>query len=373
MLLASLAHFLPTRSTLLLAKTSTLGRGLWRANLQAPRYSKFNSTRLQTVAPPQNKSVLPTRGNGRRKFSDEHDDRDRTHVEQRSRAGGLKDRMMGPPTENAYGMGKGAVAGAALMGLIALGYYGLGMSNEPSIYDHSTVWPQYVRDRIHATYAYFGGSCILTAGSAAAVFQTDALLQLIMRTGWISTMVTMGIVMATGALTQALPYEPGLGTKQLAWALHCAVLGAVIAPMCFLGGPLLLKAFMYTGGIVGGLSVVAACAPSERFLHIGGPLAIGLGLVFAASLASMWLPPTTAIGAGLASLSLYGGLILFSAFLLHDTQRVVKAAEHYPEHSHYSFDPISHAMAIYMDALNIFIRIAIILSQQENSGKGRSR
>lgn len=372
MLLASLAHCLPTRSALLLTKTSSLGRGLWKANLQAaPRYSKFNSTRLQTVVPRQGKSLLPTRRNGRRNFSDEHD-RDRSHMEQRSRTGGLKDRLMGPPTENAYGMGKGAVAGAALMGLIALGYYGLGMSNEPSIYDHSTVWPQYVRDRIHATYAYFGGSCILTAASAAAVFQTDALLQLIMRTGWISTMVTMGIVMATGALTQALPYEPGLGTKQLAWALHCAVLGAVIAPMCFLGGPLLLKAFMYTGGIVGGLSVVAACAPSERFLHIGGPLAIGLGLVFAASLASMWLPPTTAIGAGLASLSLYGGLILFSGFLLHDTQRVVKAAEHYPEHGHHVFDPISHAMAIYMDALNIFIRIAIILSQQDNS-KGRSR
>jgi len=31
---------------------------------------------------------------------------------------------------------------------------------------------------------------------------------------------------------------------------------------------------------------------------MGGPLAIGLGFVFASSLASMWLPPTTALGAG---------------------------------------------------------------------------
>jgi hypothetical protein len=35
---------------------------------------------------------------------------------------------------------------------------------------------------------------------------------------------------------------------------------------------------------VGGLSAVAVCAPSERFLNIGGPLAIGLGVVFASSL-----------------------------------------------------------------------------------------
>jgi hypothetical protein len=35
---------------------------------------------------------------------------------------------------------------------------------------------------------------------------------------------------------------------------------------------------------VGGLSAVAVCAPSERFLSIGGPLAIGLGVVFASSI-----------------------------------------------------------------------------------------
>jgi hypothetical protein len=35
---------------------------------------------------------------------------------------------------------------------------------------------------------------------------------------------------------------------------------------------------------VGGLSTVAVCAPSEKFLSIGGPLAVGLGVVFASSL-----------------------------------------------------------------------------------------
>lgn len=40
----------------------------------------------------------------------------------------------------------------------------------------------------------------------------------------------------------------------------------------------------YTAGVVGGLSAVAICAPSEKFLSIGGPLAIGLGVVFASSL-----------------------------------------------------------------------------------------
>ena len=42
--------------------------------------------------------------------------------------------------------------------------------------------------------------------------------------------------------------------------------------------------FRYTAGVVGGLSTIAVCAPSEKFLNMGGPLAIGFGVVLASSL-----------------------------------------------------------------------------------------
>ena len=32
---------------------------------------------------------------------------------------------------------------------------------------------------------------------------------------------------------------------------------------------------------------MAMCAPSEKFLHMGGPLAIGLGIVFASSVGKL--------------------------------------------------------------------------------------
>ena len=94
----------------------------------------------------------------------------------------------------------------------------------------------------------------------------------------------MGAMIGTGIIAQSIPYKEGFGTKQMAWALHCGVVGAVIAPLCLLGGPLMLRAASYTAGIVGALSAVAACAPSDRFLNMGGPLAIGLGFVFASSM-----------------------------------------------------------------------------------------
>lgn len=93
--------------------------------------------------------------------------------------------------------------------------------------------------------------------------------------------------------------------------------------------------------MIGGLSTVAVCAPNDRFLYMGGPLAIGLGVVFASSLGSMFLPASTALGAGLYSMSLYGGLLLFSAFLLYDTQRIVHKAENHPAYAMRKFDPIN--------------------------------
>lgn len=57
---------------------------------------------------------------------------------------------------------------------------------------------------------------------------------------------------------------------------------------------------------------------------MGAPLGICFGVVFASSMGTFFLPPTTALGAGLYSISLYGGLVLFSLFLLHDTQRIIK-------------------------------------------------
>ena len=52
-------------------------------------------------------------------------------------------------------------------------------------------------------------------------------------------------------------------------------------------GPLVARAAMYTAGVVGGLSLTAACAPSGKYLNMSGPLTLGLGVVFVASLGKL--------------------------------------------------------------------------------------
>ena len=111
---------------------------------------------------------------------------------------------------------------------------------------------------------------------------------------------------------------------------------------------------------------MAMCAPSDKFLNMGGPLACGLGVVFVSSIGSAFFPPTGALGMSLYSVAVYGGLVLFGAFLLYDTQKIIKKAETHPAPSPYynmkPYDPVNASMSIYMDTINIFIRLAMIMA-----------
>merc|ERR1711990_397339 len=195
------------------------------------------------------------------------------------------------------------------------------------------------------------GSLGVTAGTAIAVFRSPAMMNIVAMVG-------------SGMLVRSIPYQEGFGNKQMAWLLHSAVVGAVVAPMMLLGGPILTRAAWYTAGAVGGLTTVAVTAPSDKFLYMGGPLAMGLGVVFMASIGSAFLPPTTALGAGMASISLYGGLVLFSGFMLYNTQKIIHRAENHSQYSMQKYDPINNSVGIYLDTINIFIRIATILAGQ---------
>ncbi|CAO4375159.1 unnamed protein product [Caenorhabditis nigoni] len=279
----------------------------------------------------------------------------------------LKERLLGPTTGKPFLYGTYALAGASVFGVGALMYYGL-ISKEQSILQKSAIWPSYVRERISSTYTYLAGSIALTAASGVAASRSPALMRLTAGGGLMSLFGTMAVMIASGMLARSIDYDNTL-VKHLAWALHCGVMGAVLAPLCFMGGPILTRAAWYTAGIVGGLSATAITSPSEKFLMMSGPLAMGFGVVFMANIGTFFLPPGSALGASLASVVIYGGLILFSAFLLFDTQRLVKRAEMHPHQSQFygsdmqirSFDPINAQMSIYMDVLNIFIRLVMIM------------
>lgn len=261
-------------------------------------------------------------------------------------------------TMHDYGMLTLSLAGVAGIGTLC--YYGSGMSNVEGTLERSLLWPQYVKDRIQSTYAHLGGGFAISAAAAYGVFKSPALMKLASQGGILAAIGTFAALIASSTIVHNIPYEPGFGPKQLAWVGHCSLLGGILAPLSMFGGPAIIRAAFYTAGVVGGLSAIAVCAPSEKFLVNTAPLSIGLGLVVASSLGSMLLPPTSRFGLGLYGISLYGGLLLFSGMLLYDTQKTIKRAELHPSYMMSPYDPINNSLNIYMDILNIFIRMLAI-------------
>ncbi|VDL19448.1 unnamed protein product [Hymenolepis diminuta] len=227
--------------------------------------------------------------------------------------------------------GRALILGGAAVGLGGLclyGIYGGNKTNSLSALDRAAVWPEYVRQRIHSTYAYLAGGASVAAASAIALVRSPTFIRAMAGGGMMAPIVMLAASVGAGFVCQMIPYPVDgskLNSKHAAWLVYAVSLGGMIAPICLVGGPILTRAAIYTAGIVGGLSAVAVSAPSDRFLRWGGPLAIG----------SLFLSPMGRLGAGLYGISLYGGLLLFSGFLLYDTQIVINRAEQHPP-------PIAH-------------------------------
>ena len=80
---------------------------------------------------------------------------------------------------SAFIYGTYALVGASAAGVGMLCYYGLSMSNEIGARERAALWPQYVHDRIKATYGYLGASLIVSAGAGISVARTPQLLRLV--------------------------------------------------------------------------------------------------------------------------------------------------------------------------------------------------
>ena len=107
--------------------------------------------------------------------------------------------------------------------------------------------------------------------------------------------------------------------------------------------------------------------PSEKFLKMG-TRGVGLGLVCVLTGIYIFRPPTAA-GTTPYSVANDGGLVLCSMNLLYDKQKVIKHAEVTQVYGALKYDPISLMLGIYLDPVNIFMRVASILTRGGNRKK----
>jgi FtsH-binding integral membrane protein len=268
---------------------------------------------------------------------------------------------------NAARIAIGGASGLALVGLGMAGHLYMedtqaSKADSFAMANPRALWPDYVRERVNRTFLATLTGTTIAAGSAAAFWLTGGAAAVARMNPWMYMLVFGGGAIGSHMWLRAA--EPESLSKYAAFTAFHALSGLSLAPLGALGGPLVLRAAGYTAGIVGSLSWVAANSPSEQFLWLGGPLAIGLGVVLVSSIGTMLFPAARAAPM-LHNVSMYGGLGLFSLFCLYDTSVIVKSAEVAPEGM---YDHLSHGVRLYLDAVNIFVRLAMIMS-----GSGRKK
>lgn len=252
-------------------------------------------------------------------------------------------------------------------GIMALGAVYFLRSNADVTREYAGTNPYYgeklVRDRVRKTYGYVLGGLTLTGVSAVGMFKAG-LPNLIAR---MNPWLFLGLSWATSIplliATQVTDYNSDPIPKHVLWAGFNVSMAGVLSTLGILGGPLISQAMLGTGCIVGGLSLVASKAKPGSFEQYEGALGIGLGIVVAAGLGGMIFPMPL-----LHSVSLYGGLAVFSGLTLTETQQLLRHAE-----TSSVYDPVNESLNIYLITVNNFIRVAEILSNMENRKREKGK
>jgi len=192
-----------------------------------------------------------------------------------------------------------------------------------------------VQDRLRKTMAYFSAA---SAGTGAFMFflRNSSIVNM-------NPFLLLGLTFGSMIALHSVDYEQNWMLKNALYAGFVGLISTSLVPLIHMYSmPILFDALIATGVTVGGLGAVAWNAPSQQFLNWGGPLALGCGGMLGISLLGMFFPGSPA----LYNMWLYGGLALFSAFILYDTQMVVSRAK-----TEQRFDPIANSIHIYMDAI----------------------
>lgn len=220
---------------------------------------------------------------------------------------------------------------------------------------------------LNETFMYTGAGLALTAAVAKGLHNSGWSIRLMQMNPWLvlggglaGSIATMMGVMNTSPENKLL--------KHTFWGGFQVMQAATLAPLFFMNPAILARAGLYTVGIVGALSYIGATAKNDKYIYLGGPLLAGVTVVALAGLAPMVLPARIAARAlaPLEAISLYGGLAVFSGFVLYDTQKILMRAR-FAQAGRTPRDTCRESISLELDCINIFVRLVSILGGQQGN------
>jgi len=200
------------------------------------------------------------------------------------------------------------------------------------------------------------GACCAGAGFAMLVGFTP-----IFPTLFMITIFVLAVVLIIGL--HVFKHEPFIAFPLL--LLFGALIGFSMGPLLLVtlavpGGALIIaEAVGITAVLTFALSAYAYFSKSN-FSYLGGFLFMGLVGLIALSIVNMFVasPVLTVLGSAF-------GILLFSGYLLFDIGRIKSQANR-----SYDITPITAAVDIFLDVVNIFVNVLVLLLSAEANGDG---
>jgi FtsH-binding integral membrane protein len=145
------------------------------------------------------------------------------------------------------------------------------------------------------------------------------------------------------------------GINLLALFGFTTLTGVIISPLLYIVGrnnPVsILQAGVLTVGIFGGLTAYVFLS-NRDFSFLRGMVTVGLIIVLLTGFFNILFVGSLGLGFALAVAT----LLLFAGFVLYDTSNIIRR---YPTNEY-----VAGALALYLDALNIFLALLRILNRR---------
>jgi len=169
----------------------------------------------------------------------------------------------------------------------------------------------------------------------------------------------IGLIAVGISLIAALHFTPKefSGVKQGLYGLFTVYEGLVLSPLVLINAPVFAAASVVTLGVTGALGTLALKMDTQ-FKRYETIMFVALGVLTCASFAGLFVPAVASVLGH--QLAIVGGCALFGAFVIYDMQNVRDAAEANLE----NFDVIDHTMNLYLDAMNLLVRIFELMNKR---------
>ena len=225
------------------------------------------------------------------------------------------------------------------------------LTDKTNSYSNELSQQAYIMSFLKATYQLFAGS--LLAATAGAYIGLGIVNYIAGPMMWVLFAIELGLIFF---VIPRVKHTPGVNLAVL--FAFTFITGLTIAPLLTSifampgGASIVGQAFLMTSIAFGGISMFAMTTKKD-FSFMGKFLFIALIIMIVAGISNIFIQ-SSMMQLVIASV----GALLFSAFILYDTQNIIKG----------NYDsPVEAALSLYLDFFNLFISLLQILGIMKNN------